>query len=224
MLSCLHKPFQGVSFSGLSLVVAGTTLSIITTSPSKAATLKWSFQLNYSNGSSASGFFLTPGNAFTPDQTYTITGIEGSQSGVSITGLSPRRVAVESQTPENTPSNSFFWNSSNTVQSTSQGIAFNLNGNDPNDGGAIMLVEAYGAAPGVFSEVNGWKYSFGTTDSGTTFSNTPGGVSSTSLTPDSIIPDPQPVPGPLPILGAAAAFGWSRRMRHKLTVAKGPRH
>lgn len=28
--------------------------------------------------------------------------------------------------------------------------------------------------------------------------------------------DPSPVPGPLPVFGAAAAFGWSRRMRRRL--------
>lgn len=193
-------------------------VAIIATSPASAATLKWNFQLNYSNGSSASGFFFTPGDNFTSDQAYTITGIEGSQSGVSITGLSPRRVAVESQTPGNTPSNSFFWDSSNKVKSTSQGIAFNLNGNDPDNGGVIMTVEANGALPGIFAEVNGWYYSFGNTIVGTTYSYTPGGVSSTSLTPNSIIPDPA-VPGPLPLLGGAAAFGWSRKLRRRISAS-----
>lgn len=31
-----------------------------------------------------------------------------------------------------------------------------------------------------------------------------------------LVPDPSPVPGPLPLLGAAAAFGWSRRIRRRL--------
>ena len=30
----------------------------------------------------------------------------------------------------------------------------------------------------------------------------------------------QPVPGPLPILGAAAAFGWSRKLRKRLKSSK----
>lgn len=30
---------------------------------------------------------------------------------------------------------------------------------------------------------------------------------------------PAPVPGPLPLLGAAAAFGWSRRLRRRISVS-----
>lgn len=29
-----------------------------------------------------------------------------------------------------------------------------------------------------------------------------------------------PVPGPLPVLGAAAAYGWSRRLRHRLATSR----
>lgn len=36
------------------------------------------------------------------------------------------------------------------------------------------------------------------------------------LRPYAFVQQPQPVPGPLPVLGAAAAFGWSRRMRRRL--------
>jgi hypothetical protein len=31
--------------------------------------------------------------------------------------------------------------------------------------------------------------------------------------------DPSPVPGPLPLFGAAAAFGWSRRLRKRVSLA-----
>lgn len=34
--------------------------------------------------------------------------------------------------------------------------------------------------------------------------------------PYAFVQQAQPVPGPLPVLGAAAAFGWSRRMRRHL--------
>lgn len=34
-----------------------------------------------------------------------------------------------------------------------------------------------------------------------------------------ILGAPAPVPGPLPLLGAAAAFGWSRRMRRRISVS-----
>jgi hypothetical protein len=217
MFSHLRNSVRRLRHSGLALVGAGATASLLSASPAEAA-LKWNFTLNYSNGTSASGFFYTPGSAFTPNQSYNITSIEGSQSGTAITGLSPRRVATESATTDNTPSNSFFWDSSNTVQSTFQGIAFNLGSNDPDNGGAIMMVLADGSAPGTFAQVNGWQYSYGNTNAGAVISNSPGGVSTTFLTPNSIITET--VPGPLPLLGAAGAFGWSRRMRRKLITAK----
>jgi hypothetical protein len=33
---------------------------------------------------------------------------------------------------------------------------------------------------------------------------------------DSGVPDANPVPGPLPLMGAAAAFGWSRRLLRRV--------
>jgi hypothetical protein len=45
----------------------------------------------------------------------------------------------------------------------------------------------------------------------------------TQLTPPSGLPSPgelKQVPGPLPILGAAAAFGWSRKLRKRLKSSK----
>ncbi|MCT0229879.1 hypothetical protein KQ306_03245 [Synechococcus sp. CS-1324] len=35
-----------------------------------------------------------------------------------------------------------------------------------------------------------------------------------------IVGAPTAVPGPLPLLGAAAAFGWSRRLRNRISTAK----
>ncbi len=60
-----------------------------------------------------------------------------------------------------------------------------------------------------------------------TFTGTEGGLGTFSWTSPSaggslVFPRPSsitfsvPVPGPLPILGAAAAFGWSRRLRKKI--------
>ena len=34
----------------------------------------------------------------------------------------------------------------------------------------------------------------------------------------------EPVPGPLPLLGAGAAFGWSRRLRRRLPVSQRRHH
>ena len=35
---------------------------------------------------------------------------------------------------------------------------------------------------------------------------------------------PSEVPGPLPLLGAGAAFGWSRRLRRRLSGTEQPPH
>jgi hypothetical protein len=35
---------------------------------------------------------------------------------------------------------------------------------------------------------------------------------------------PNPVPGPLPLLGAGAAFSWSRRLRRRLRATQRPHH
>jgi len=37
---------------------------------------------------------------------------------------------------------------------------------------------------------------------------------------DSGVPDSNPVPGPLPLMGAGAAFGWSRRLRRRIQVVR----
>ncbi len=37
---------------------------------------------------------------------------------------------------------------------------------------------------------------------------------------DSGIQDPNPVPGPLPLMGAGAAFGWSRRLRRRIQAVR----
>lgn len=37
---------------------------------------------------------------------------------------------------------------------------------------------------------------------------------------DNVVVDFTPVPGPLPLLGAAAAFGWSRKLRHRIQSSK----
>jgi MYXO-CTERM domain-containing protein len=43
-------------------------------------------------------------------------------------------------------------------------------------------------------------------------------LNGTSETIQVIIGPPSPVPGPLPLFGVAAAFGWSRRLRKRITA------
>ena len=50
---------------------------------------------------------------------------------------------------------------------------------------------------------------------GTTFSGGADGLGAIFAF-DSGVPDANPVPGPLPLMGAAAAFGWSRRLLRRV--------
>jgi uncharacterized repeat protein (TIGR03803 family) len=49
-----------------------------------------------------------------------------------------------------------------------------------------------------------------------------GGVNNTGaiFAFDSGVPDSNPVPGPLPLMGAGAAFGWSRRLRRRIQAVR----
>ena len=47
-------------------------------------------------------------------------------------------------------------------------------------------------------------------------------ISNFSAPVSSSAPATESVPGPLPILGIAAAFGFSRRLRRRITLAKTP--
>jgi MYXO-CTERM domain-containing protein len=54
--------------------------------------------------------------------------------------------------------------------------------------------------------------------------NQSGGSSITASGPmnlPSVVPPSSSVPGPLPLLGAGAAFGWSRRLRRQITARHG---
>ena len=70
--------------------------------------------------------------------------------------------------------------------------------------------------------ITSWNF---TTDTGYTgsmnFSFLSQGTTSTqfSWSAQSSINDPNPVPGPLPILGAGSAFAWSRRLRKRVSSA-----
>lgn len=58
----------------------------------------------------------------------------------------------------------------------------------------------------------GWKLGFGVFTQ--TNDGTPGYLSVSGF-------DPSPVPAPLPLLGAGAAFGWSRRLRQRIHHSSG---
>lgn len=45
-------------------------------------------------------------------------------------------------------------------------------------------------------------------------------VNATGNTINVVFIAPEPVPGPLPLFGSAADYGWSRRLRRRISTAK----
>ncbi len=84
-------------------------------------------------------------------------------------------------------------------------------------GGSITSSTTWRSLLGTFSGTNSGSGDF------TWSTAAPQGGGTMTPPPSSItFSDPNaPVPGPLPVFGAAAAFGWSRRMRQRITANSG---
>jgi hypothetical protein len=82
-----------------------------------------------------------------------------------------------------------------TVTNDSTGVWYSINPTT----GSLTLVPGYSTARTTINDLGG-----------------------SALTSDPFR-DPDRVPGPLPALGAAAAFGWSRRLRRRTAPARSPR-
>jgi len=160
--------------------------------PSTAHALDWNFSIQYSNGDIASGTFTTDGTAAVPGQVYTISSISGTHAGIAITSLSG--VGGASQ--------KFQFNGS-TINGDGGGISYSYSTSEFN---------AY-VVGGGFGPLNTWdKFVSGSLSS-------QGSVASSSISP---VSSSSSVPGPIPLLGAGAAFGWSRRLRRRVMSSADP--
>jgi hypothetical protein len=103
-------------------------------------------------------------------------------------------------------------------------------GGVPPIGGGTTSVSStiVGLTPGSLNSVNGGIVSglftplVTSTKVSTVFSSTaPGTITSfkVEFTPGAPVPPPSLVPGPLPLLGAGAAFGFSRRLRRRINTS-----
>jgi hypothetical protein len=98
-------------------------------------------------------------------------------------------------------------------------ITAGLTGDYDGSGGGFGINPSYVSGSAIFSSA---------TFSGQTLAGlgltAPGVLGTWSLVPGDnqiqLVLSPAPVPGPLPLLGAAAAFGWSRRLRSRVTASK----
>ena len=173
---------------------AAVTLGVAL-APSNAlavTTWNWSFATDIAD-QFGSGTFTTADVVPTPGTTYQITGVSGTYNrggtASTITGLDTN----------DSFANQFRW--SGTSSSSILSDSFEFIGFEMPSGGNVGF---YNSNPG-FNPIN---------RSFTTFSGVDGSITSSSLAPDS--PPSTAVPGPLPLLGAAAAFQASRRLRRRL--------
>lgn len=183
------------------MAVAGFAAGVATPKAAEAATHNWKF--NYNNNLEAD-VILSYDGPFVPSTTFNITGISGTIGGFNITGLS---------TTFGPPSNQFQALSSSDVNvlTNTAGISFVT--------GEVLLV----GPPLVYSKWNIFNNGsgFATANRYVTSSPSTSPSSGTLLVPGPPAP-PQfsVVPGPLPIFGAAAAFGMSRRLRRRVLTSQ----
>jgi len=205
--SSIRKQFSGVSASGQVLPkpsrpqrlkrfmvrgAAGAALLATCLQAGAASALTWNWSFSGGPLPSAQGTFTTAGSTAQANTLETITGITGTYTdlgGISrtITGLGTL----------NGPSNQFQWDGSNTspIITDFHGISFTID------------------TPGEVNIYFNTDPGYGAIDRYTTSRNQGLPVSSSLLTP---VQDPSSVPGPLPLFGAAAAFGWSRQLRRRI--------
>lgn len=159
-------------------------------------TWNWSFTTDIAD-QYGSGTFTSADVAPTANAPIKITGISGTYarngSVYNITGLKGPYDGID---------DSVYWDGTSSSPINVNGKYSGLAGRGFSatlEGGKYFSLFSYSSGP--------------VTILGTDFSGSDGAITSSSLSP---VADPAPVPGPLPVLGAAAAFGWSRRMRRRL--------
>ena len=169
---------------------AAVTLGVALAPSNALAVTTWNWSFANDTNQSGSGTFTTDDVVPTVGTTYQITGVSGTfkagGTAFTITGL-----AVSP--------NRFQWSgttSSSILTDANRAIAFRAGS------GTVYL---YQTTPG-FNPI-AISQAFG-------FPGSVGRITSSSLAPYS--PPSTAVPGPLPLLGAAAAFQASRRLRRRL--------
>jgi hypothetical protein len=176
---------------------AAVTLGVAL-APSNAlavTTWNWSFATEFAD-QFGSGTFTTADVVPTAGTTYEITGVSGTYNrggtAYTITGLSISGLYA----------NKFQWSgtsSSSILADFDQRIAFNHSYNP------FQVIQLLQSAGGGYRPI---------LISSTDFPGDDGRITSSSLAPNS--PPSTAAPGPLPLLGAAAAFQASRRLRRRL--------
>jgi hypothetical protein len=175
----------------LAAVVSLATLAV----PSAAHALDWNFSFSFNNGDTASGTMTTGGTSAVAGQTYSISAISGTFKGESITGLDSNTLRPIS--------NQFEWTGGSPSFKVYSGIGWTT----PT---YTALIRQGSTSVTSFGYPSAWELM------------SPAGLNANALTSFSISPvssSPAAAPGPLPLLGAGAAFSMSRRLRRRISRA-----
>lgn len=176
-------------------VLASAGLLLAAVAPAQAVTTwNWSFSSPYNR--SGSGTFTTADVTPTAGVDIQITGI----SGTILAGGTPFTITSLSSTLNNI----FRWDGTGSSQIITESNFLNSNAGvsfDTGNGEYRLTSNDFGFDP--VQELRGESTAFS--------------VDSSSVQPV-FAPPPSAVPGPLPLLGAAAAFGASRRLRHRIKL------
>ena len=178
---------------------AAVAVGTLSAGSAQALTWNWSFTADLSSGQ---GTFTTAGPTPVADSIETITAITGTYTRFGNTY--ENGTYVINGLGSYIATNTFKWDGSSTspIITNLNGIAFNLNGTD--NGVRIF---------------NGGITGFGAVDTISSSFSSRGlpVIYSSSLSP---VSPTASVPGPLPILGLAAAFGFSRKLRKRIKLHK----
>ena len=180
----------------VALIAAASLVSLAV--PNAAHALTWNWSSLVDNGSSGTGTFTTASTTAVANQDEVITGVTGTYTRV---GDDAGTYTITGLRATSNPS-TFRWDGTpNSPIINKRSFAIKLLAGTTD-------VDIYG-------ELNSWTPINGIS---TSFSGSDGNITSSTLSPVSSTP----VPGPIPLLGAGAAFGWSRRLRRRLKTGSVP--
>ena len=195
------------SLAVLSKAILLAAVAAVAIQPSSAVavtTWDWSFTTS-DPGISGSGTFTTADVTPAAFTNYGIAGISGS---ITYDGMTS---AITGLSSYNGSDNLFAWNgtASSSLLATSNGISFET------------ATESYNLFAAFFSVPdNDLRVDFICLENADVcrgINTQPPLLFTSSLQPRT--DGPAPVPGPLPILGAGAAFGWSRKLRRRISTS-----
>jgi len=162
-------------------------LAVMGATPAQA--LSWDFSATFAGDfvGTASGTAITDGSEPVIGSTYTISSVTGILKALG------QELPISGPTNYQSATNTFVYNGPGTpiFAAGATGISWSF----PFSSFTVNTNLYNPSGPGL---VSSWRTSFGQTG---------------TITSSAISPSPTSTPGPLPLMGAAAAFRWGRRLR-----------